>query len=162
MVKATLIAIPGSDMTSSCLAWTVVFEKIGLDNQNSEQIVGTLKNLIEKIDRNLYQQDNKMNTMYVESTVVECFKAINEAFKNDADVEIEAEDRDNMTTTLSLKSSHVFMTNFKMIKVTITVTPHHEDDDGSLLQWILEIDNGGITRFEFPDIREMIKNKLRK
>lgn len=77
-------------------------------------------------------------------------------------MEIEAEDWDNMTTTLSLKSSHVFMTNFKMIKVTITVTPHHEDGDGGLLQWILEIDNGGITRFEFPDIREMIKNKLRK
>ena len=31
----------------------------------------------------LYQQDNKMNTMYVESTAVECFKAINEAFKDD-------------------------------------------------------------------------------
>lgn len=83
MVKATLTAIPGRDMTSSCVAWTVVFEKIGLDNQDSEQIVGTLKSLIEKIDRNLYQQDNKMNTMYVESTAVECFKAINEAFKND-------------------------------------------------------------------------------
>lgn len=77
-------------------------------------------------------------------------------------MEIEVEDLDSMTTTLNLKSSHVFMTNFKMIKVTITVTPHREDEDGSLLQWILEIDNGGITRLEFPDIREMIKNKLRK
>ncbi|XP_013624928.1 PREDICTED: glucan endo-1,3-beta-glucosidase 5-like [Brassica oleracea var. oleracea] len=56
MVEATLTAIPRGDMTSSGVAWTVVFEKIGLDVQDREQIVGTLENLIEKIDRNLYPE----------------------------------------------------------------------------------------------------------
>ena len=50
-------------------------------------------------------------------------------------IKIEAEDSENRTTAMSLKSSHCFMENFKKIKVTTTITPHQ---DGSYVKFTIE------------------------
>ncbi|RID51535.1 hypothetical protein BRARA_H02188 [Brassica rapa] len=53
-------------------------------------------------------------------------------------VEIEAEDWDNRTTTISVRSSNLLLTKYKKLKVTTTITPKEDYNKGSHVKWTID------------------------
>lgn len=49
-----------------------------------------------------------------------------------------AEDWENRTTTISVRSSHLLMTKYKKLKVTTTITPKEDYNNGSHVKWSIE------------------------
>lgn len=88
-------------------------------------------------------------------------------------VEIEAEDWDNRTTTISVRSSNLLLTKYKKLKVTTTITPKEDYNKGSHVKWTIDAEkiSGHIqdpdlfidTAFSiFEDIRYKLPNKYVK
>ncbi|KAF3495757.1 hypothetical protein DY000_02055394 [Brassica cretica] len=139
-IEATFTVTPTRDMIPSSLAWSVDFEKISNDIVDPMWIVSTLLEYIRSTDvYNLYELNHKVNSIDTDYTADECFKAFIGASKDDGGDE--AEDWESRTTTISVRSSHLLMTKYKKLKVTTTIVPKEDYNNGSHVKWTIDAEN---------------------
>ncbi|KAG2318750.1 hypothetical protein Bca52824_011963 [Brassica carinata] len=152
-IEATFTITPTRDMIRSCLEWSIDFEKTSYDIVDPMWIVSTLLEYIRSTDvYNLYELNHKVNSIDTEYTADECFKAFIGASKDDAEVEIVAEDWENRTTTISVRSSHLLMTKYKKLKVTTTITPKEDYNNGSHVKWTIDSEGRPSDHIQDPDL----------